>query len=475
VGDKVLVDVDPEPGGDGIAQLAIIEERRDTPNGPSRLKLVCDPLSSAVVYSPAYAAAENPQQAPEPIVEALVIPLPTAVWSEISLGVLATRPNTLTTGMRVYFDTDADDSEFSDLGIQPGFACRLEVDEAVAIDETEIDLTLADGASGVDAYLAGELPESEIEARADRVLMVVATVDGNDRVTVTDGVPDMEIMSVVTRAAVDSDTHTYTVLRGRKGTAARAWTTDAHAWLIPAVNLVAWHHPDMDLLLDSGGLAYMRLLGRVGSADADTPLERTCYLPGSYNLAPVIDWVDPTTHLLKTDGAGDCDPDVDVSDSESDLVALRIDSVQSDGTGETTHANLTFGQTAARSWTDTLNFGIGVYYLTVTATDLHGRVTASTRMVQNDDSGAELEVPDFDPPGGAPVLDGLDVDITFGTGAVDRIEYVVGAVGSAAPGGSGTSYTGASPKTLSLTTPCRLWARSGDGVTWSPWVYADFR
>jgi hypothetical protein len=96
-------------------------------------------------------------------------------------------------------------------------------------------------------------------------------------------------------------------------------------------------------------------------------------------------------------------------------------------------------------------------------------------MVQNDNSGVELEVPDYAPAGGAPVLDGLDVDISFGTGAVDRIEYVVGAVGSAPPGGSGTAYSGASPKTVSLTAACRLWSRSGDGLTWSPWVYADYR
>lgn len=480
-GSKVFVNINPESNTAEVADvLAVVTDRRDDPEGPTRLTMTVDPLAEVSIYSPDSEAPAEEEVDVEEIANALVIPLPVSEWETPSVGILATRSQSIHTGFDFFFawDTDGDsslaDEDYSLIGRQTGFACRLTLDEALDADETAADFTLTDGASGLDAYLAALADEvsGEVAANGDPVLIVLANVDIDGRVSVSGGVAEMEFLSVVTRTAIDSDSHTYTVFRGRKGTTARAWTTAAKAWILPALNLDAWTHPDIRELVESGDTGFAKLFAVSSFGESPAGFVREFVMPSASNQAPRVAWTTPATSLAITDGAGDVSPDFSVTDANGDLVALRVDSVKSDGTGATNHSNETFAATSSRPWAATLNFGVGVFYLTATATDAAGSVTRSTRTVQNDNAGADLQVPEMDPPGGVSFLYSVDVDIAV-AGAADRFEYVVSSPGSAAPGGSGTLVS-ATTGTVTLSTSRRLWVRAGDGVSWSAWISGDY-
>jgi hypothetical protein len=464
-GDKLRFDMDPEPLSAQIPKLAVIVDRRDDASGTTKLKLVIDPLTSYAVTAATFTeGAATPALVPD-IVQALVIPLPIKApsWEQASIGVLATRPSAVVTQMRVYFDVDGSTSDFADLGIQTGFACRLTIAANISAAATTVSLTLTDGAAGPDAYLAGQLPEKSVDAKNDKVLLVLATVDANGRVTVTGGVPDLEILSVVTRAAVTSTNHTYTVLRGRKATRARSWTTADKAWLIPANNLVAWTHPDIGALIQSGTVGYVRLIAMSAATEAPNAFERTFVMPASYNVLSVIAWTTPATNLGLTDGAGNFTPSLTVSDSDSNLVSLRVDSTKHDGTSPTSHASLSFAPTGSRAWSGTISLGAGVRFLTVTATDLNANANVRTRVVQNDYAGADLHVPDANPSSGTAFSGALAVTVSVAAPA-NRFEYAIDYPGSDAPAGVGI-LVNATSGIVTIPDTRRLWMRSGDGAT----------
>jgi len=473
-GDKLRFDLDPEPLSDQMPALAVIDDRRDDASGTTKLKLVIDPLSSHAVTAGTFAdPVEAPTTVPD-LVHALVIPLPIKApgWERASIGVLASRPSAVVTQMRVYFDVDADTGDFADLGIQTGFACRLAIASSITTAASAATLTLADGAAGPDAYLAGQLPEKTVDAKSDKVLLVLASVDANDRVTVTGGVPDLEIASVVTRAAVSGTTHTYTVLRGRKTTRARAWTTSDQAWLIPAHNLTAWSHPDIGTLIQSGAVGHVRLLAMSAGTEAANAYERTFVMPVSYQVLPVVTWTSPASNLGLTDAAGDIALDLTVIDADANLVSLRVDSKRADGTDPANHASLSFAPTGSRTWSGTIKLVPGVWFLTVTATDLNGNATVATRVLQNDNAGADLHVPDATPGSGAVFSGSLIVSVNLAAPA-DQFEYLLDYLGSEAPPGAGTLIVGTT-STITIPDTRRLWLRSGDGTTWSPWIFADY-
>jgi hypothetical protein len=176
-GDKCLFDVDPEPTGEGLAQLGIVREIREPTTGPVKIVVDLDPLVSAIPYSPAW-TAEEPQDAEVPaIAYALIVPLPPTAWPfPPALAVLATRPRIDVVGARVLFRA-GDSGEFGELGRQPGFAARAIIGEGITNLDTTVRLVLLDGADGPDAYLASATPGgNQVEARADMLFCVLANV-----------------------------------------------------------------------------------------------------------------------------------------------------------------------------------------------------------------------------------------------------------------------------------------------------------
>lgn len=477
-GAKVLVDVDPEPGGTGLAQLCVVQEVRAPSTGSISLRLRPDTLVEAVPYSPVW-AAETPQEADCPPIDedgAVAIPLPTQVWTTPSIAILAPRPRSDVTGFRVFFSTDQTD--YADLGTQQGFACRAAVAANISDTATSVILTLPEGDTGPDAYLAERFPETPIGAAADDLLLFIADIDANGRVTITGGVPNFEICSVVTRALVGSDM-TYTILRARNGTGNRAWTTSAKAWLIPGSSIVPWTHQAIQGLVQSGAFGYMRLVAYTVEAEDETvPIPEVSFvMPSAANLAPVIVWALPSGSIGTTDGTGAFSIEFEVTDGDGDLIGVEISIIRASDGRVTNFPKLTLEGVSQVTVERTIaGLAEGTHTLVVTATDRKHAPVQSKRTLYR--AGvSSLTPPEFDPPpqGDPWWFDSIPFTliVTVSTTAPnDRIEYAATARGSPQPS-SGTLHMGTS-KAISVFTDRRIWARAGNGSTWSAWVFADY-
>lgn len=477
-GSKVFVDVDPEPGGLGLAQLCVVETVRTPPTGPVTLGLVADTLLAALPYSPSYEVPTFDDVTPPPIEEALVVALPAVYWEgSVGFGVLAARPSADITGMRVFFAIDNAGS-FAEMGWQVGFALRLTLDTGVDEDDTTFRFTLTDGADGPDAYLAGRTPTGgAVEALNDGLLILVASVDGSGRVTVTDGVPNMEFLSVVSRSAVDSDTFDFVVLRGRLGTTERAWTTSAKAWLVPLDTLVSWQHPEVKALAASGELGYVRLTSFTpwGNDETDPAPEFAFRVGASLDGAPLITWTAPAGSGDETDADGDYTPAFTVSDAEGDLTYVALLSESSDGSvikwAEWTMA-------PKSSWTYSTGEirvpSVGMHTFTVIARDRYGSESTSSRTLQKPggSGGEALFLPTFSPAPGEVFTSSLNVTITVLSPAT-RYEYRFDPPGTPGVSGSGQLVLGTS-FTHTIKRSGRFFARAGDGTNWGGWVIADY-
>jgi hypothetical protein len=337
-----------------------------------------------------------------------------------------------------------------------------------------LEMSLVDGVTGPDAYLAARTPGgNESIARDDELLAIIANVASGRVVIDGDGRPEMEIVSIVSRTAVDSDTHDYTVLRGRRGLPARAWTTDAKVWVLPGENLVAWRHPDLVAMTLNGVIGYVRLQSFTAYASDDSaPLpEWSFYIPSSFDVAPKIAWTAPATSTAEAShSTGDIAIDIEVTDRDGDLISLRIDSAKSDGTARANHVNRTFPPTALHSYAATLNFAVGTYELTATATDRAGNIIQSRRNIIRNAGAGGLLPPAFNPSGGF-FTGSLVVTLSVASPA-DRIEYVALSPGSAAPS-SGSVHVGTSID-VTISSSRRLWARAGNGTDWTSWISSDY-
>lgn len=485
-GSKVLLDIDPEPGGDGLAQLCVVEEMEEGDGGPVRMDLRPDTMATAVPYSPEWAADEPQDNSCPPIddTKAVAIPLPTEVWPVPSIAVLATRPRVDVVGFRVYYSPD--DVDYADLGTQSGFSVRVELGADIDGDDVELILTLTDGDDGPDAYLAGRYPTTEAGMLADELVLVLANVV-NGEVVVTDGEPEIEILSIQSRALDGSDM-VYTVARGRQGSRSREFVAaDASGWIMPLSSVVAWTHPGIVAAVETGATGYLHLVAYTSQdTDDTTPIpEILITMPSNADPAPVITWTTPAGSTGTTDGAGAFTPDFSVEDLQGDLVDVQMTS--EDATGNTIlwgHWTLS----PRRSWeyssgSMTLS-PVGLHRLTVTATDRTGAKTSSVRTIERiAPSGSEsIPAPRFTPTGGRFYSELL---ITMeAISPATRIEYQFSPPGSDGPRSFGAELLPAGWRRVTgsllgeteyvLHESCRMWCRAGDGTDWGGWVYADY-
>lgn len=487
-GDKVLVDVDPEPGGSGIAQLAVIERMTVPESGPIDLVLRPDTMADAVPYAPAWVAAEPQGDDCPPIDETkvVVVPLPAEQWPSPSVAVLATRPRVDVIGFRVFYSPD--DVDYADLGTQAGFAARVTLGAAIDTDDGTAVLTLTDGTNGPDAYLAERYPTTDAGALSDELLLVLVNLDGSGRVVITDGEPEVEICSIKSRALVGPDM-VYTLLRARQGTLAREWATTCKGWIIPAESLVAWTHPGIRGMITSGASGYVHLVAYTADdTDDSSPIpERTFLMPSAADPRPVITWTTPSTSAGTTDGAGLFTPDFSVADLQGDLTEVGLHSVAPNGN------RIDWGSwrvSPSREWDypgDQLQFiGTGVHQLVVTAKDLTGAVSSSVVSIERIavSGGDSLPAPRFNPKSGARFYNSLNVGIAINSPG-NRAEWQISPPGSPGPRAFGPSEVMPSGWTrvagivstsfsVTLRASGRLWVRSGDGTNWGAWVFADF-
>lgn len=478
-GSKVLVDVDPEPGGSGLAQLAVIEDRKDKGN-VATLRLVCDPLTSATPYAPTYESTDPEASPVDPIAHALLVALGPAQGGP-AVAVLATRPQSDVVGYEAFFvwDTDGDgslgDETPADLGRGIGFSCRLDLVSGISDSATTADLHLTDP-TGPDTYLADLAPNSTLGAEADELVIVLANVDGGTgRVVVTDGQPEIEVLSVIGRTpAVPDDTHTYQVLRARLGWPARAWTTSCQAWLLPADNLLGWTHPAMSELLRTGAVGTMRLAAVTASEEAETLTERTFQFPASADLAPRVTWVSPSGSQGVTDGSGNISLSITILDWDGDLTSFEIYALLANGDSWHIEPSMLMSPSRTFSWSKTVKFAAqGVHKVVVKAKDKRGIETTTERTVVYV-TGGTLVPPTFTPVGADNLKPGITSVTIAGSSPATKMQYSLVPVGVGAPAGAGTEVATLS-QALSVQVPKRVWARTGDGSgNWSAWVSADY-
>jgi hypothetical protein len=485
-GDKVKFDADPEPGGDGLAQLGIVKSRSDAGVGAVTLEVECDPLASTAPYTPPFDASTPTAPTVASIANALIVPLNNA-----SFGVLAARPDPAAVGFRVFFDTDEAGS-FAELGLQPGFAVRCSLDSAIDAAADVVRLTLLDGENGPDAYLAGRTGGSEIEAQRDVLLVIIANVDGDGRIIIDgDGALEMEFLSVVSRTAVDADTHDYTVLRGRDNTFPAAWTTGAQVWLIPGTSLVSWTHELMLTLIQTAGIGYVRLSAYSAVAeDESTTLPQFTFLPPtSYINIPVAAWTTPADDASMLDGTGNLTPAATMTDSDGNLVRVQLFSTRMDTGIVTTLLDYACDPTGSISLATALaaagvatpfNFAgdvaVDLYYqLRLRMTDKSGNVQESIRTViraATGGGGGTLGGITFTPAGGNYTSVQVTLDAN-GTSAT-KIHYVVGKLGLAQPVSGWTVVNATTIAFGQRPSSHRIWARASDGTNHSAWQYQDY-
>lgn len=481
VGDKLKVDIDPEPGGVGLAQLVRVERIERDASDEASVTVVTDALVPATPFTPNWTPDAPGPNTPEPMEHFLAVPLPPARWGlPPKLAVLATRPSRKIEGFELHYGLDPDEA-FAELGQQFGFAVRLALTAAVDESETTLQLELVDGEDGPDAELAGFAPGSEIAARDEALLLIIANVTDGRVVIGADGLPEMEIISVVSRDLVSAGVHDYEVLRGRQGLTGRAWTTDAKCWALPAANLMPWSHADFAGLLQEETVGYLRLVSFSADAfDETSPVpEATFEFPPAYSTKPRIAWTNPATSSAETDAAGDITVSGTVTDRQGDLISLRIDSRRDDGTSETTHYDQGFPATNSRPFSLELTFAghaseYRVYTLRIEARDSAGNVTIQSRTIVRPPTGTPSGPPPpaFTPAGDSPVDGYTEITITAAAPATE-IHWAVTSIGTpTAPG----SYNTAPGLSVGVGTfgGARIWARASDGTNHSAWVPADY-
>ncbi len=270
VGDKVKVNVNPDPSGSELAQLCRITKIVSDRTDEITITFMTDSLAPATPYTPSWSPPSPVTPTSPPIVHAQAIPLPPAAFGmPPAVGILAARPGWNVTGMEVYF-SPASGGSYADLGSQPGYACRGTLAAAIAPGDTTLQITQADGLSSPDANLAASTPGGNTTAAADDELVaVMMQLDGSGGVALDGtGNPIMEFVSVVTRSYVSGSTFSYTVLRGRLGTGAAAWANGSICWIVPYANLVEWRHDTLSTLF--GLPAYFRLVSATPQAIDET-------------------------------------------------------------------------------------------------------------------------------------------------------------------------------------------------------------
>lgn len=286
IGAKVKIDTDPEPGGAGLAQLCRIERIRQDRSDEAELVVVTDNLVPATAYTPTIAPPSPAADDSPPLQYFLGVPLPPNAFGwPASVALLATRPVAKIVGFQAFFGPTAEGS-YADLGRQGGFAVRATLHADAAADALTLPLVETDGLNAPDASLAASTPGGNATEAGDNVLLaLLATLDGNGRIALAaSGDPVMEFVSIVDRATaggLPAGGHNYTVLRGRLGTTARAWTAAGTVvWIVPRANLVPWRHTMLSAMF--GGVAYFRLVSYTQGGVDDTIPVPQC----SVNMLP---------------------------------------------------------------------------------------------------------------------------------------------------------------------------------------------
>lgn len=488
VGSRFLLDIQPEPGGDAFLQLCRVVARRFKATGPVTIDFkgeVNQPLlASTTTYTPP--TIEEIDVAA--VASALIIPMPVEISGEIgTIGVLANRGDDLTVGAHVLFDVDGGSGTFTQLGDQPGFAVPCQLVGDYANDAiTAVRLTLTDTR---DEDLALIQPGNSGSQNDELLIMIYKTAGGYIDEN-ADGTAKIEWMSVVSSAAVSGDTYDFTVIRGRLGTLTADWNDGDSAWIVPKVNLIAFAHTNFPQdVVDHTNLVFRLSPFSRFSEFSGVPANLAFHFPTSWERAPKISWTTPATFSDSLPGSGHLTPAATITDIDGNTVKISLYYVRQDTGVQTKVFEVLVAPTYSIDLADCFTLANvatpivfpsdpvnDLYYtLTVRAEDAAGNVVESQRYLLMPSSGGGS--PLFAPPTFTPSSGSFANSYTFAVDAVapaTKMQAAGANYGGALPGSGSWATINAIHFAGFGYTSRRLFARAGDGVNWSAWVFVDY-
>lgn len=205
-----------------------------------------------------------------PLYHRRIIPLPPETSDDSQpVYLLASKPGDVVNGVNVHFDTSSG-GDFPVIAGQQAFALPVSLNASVSAAASSLQLKLLVGGGGVDpqreAYLLREWTGGEIEGNDDTLLLILVRKDGSGNVIYNSGIPHIEVLSIAAPPSLVGDVFTVTVLRGRRGTTAKAFNVgsfpDAFAnyegWIIHRAEMTPIVHNDFATLITSQAPAYFR-------------------------------------------------------------------------------------------------------------------------------------------------------------------------------------------------------------------------
>lgn len=489
VGDRFLLDIEPEPGGAALLQLCRVNQRKFGSTGPVTITFEGEVTQPAVPYTPAWTPPAVEDLVVAELAGARIIPMPWVLSGGVpSVGVLGRRGDGLTVGAHVLFDVSGGAGTFTTLGNQPGFAVPCQVGADYAADaSTALRVTITDTR---DQHIALEQPGAS-GAQNDELLLVVYKTTGNYLAEAADGTLQLEWFSIQSSAAVAGNTYDFTVLRARLGSAAQAWATNDVAWIIPRSSLVSFTHGNFPTYVSAATELVFRLAPFSKFTEFDgAPSNLPFKFPTAWQRAPAIAWTTPANASSTLAADGNLTPAATITDKDSNTVHICIYSVREDTGVQTKHFDIYIPRTGSKTLAECftlagvatpLNFAgqaaVDTFYtLTVRAEDAAGNIIESRRSLvrlATGGGGGGFAAPILDPSGfSAPWNNFLDVVVTAAAPA-DRIQYAIVNYGGTLPAAPYSQAMGLNT-TLHLASSKRIWARCGDGVNWSGWVFGDY-
>jgi hypothetical protein len=236
------------------------------------------PAAPAFGTAQASAASDSPGTVVPPIALARVLALPAlATSSPPPLHLLAARPLGLSAGVSVYYD-DSLAGDFPLVGRQPSYALPVSLVASLSAGASTVRVALLSGVDGVDLQRDSSYLRNWVggltEGRNDELLLILLHKEEDGTITGTATTQSVEVLSISgAPALVSGATFDLPVLRGRRGTAALAFTAGSfpaawasyEGWVIPRYSLEILSHADFDSMLTSGATGYFRAGGYCGS------------------------------------------------------------------------------------------------------------------------------------------------------------------------------------------------------------------
>lgn len=305
-GDYVKMDIDLEPGGSTTLQFFRVNRREIPFTGPITLELEAEEQFTPIGYAPDDSTPTDTTPSVPPISYHRIIECPAALADDHpSVLALCERPDLITTSFRLWFDTNSGGT-FQKIGRADGFALRAVLRSALTDSATTVEITvpsqadttrlteevsallaaddtllafLIERASGASAWATSTAYSVGAEVTNDgwQYVCITAHTSGASTEPGTgadwaekwqaggavaedaNGYAEAEVASISAISLVSGSNYDLTVIRARKGTTARAFTTAAaELWIIPRAVIEPLTHADLATI-------------RVNRAAGDTP------------------------------------------------------------------------------------------------------------------------------------------------------------------------------------------------------------